>query len=455
MDGTPKFKALRSRMNDNNSCLSLDLTSEFVWDFALRLDTQVKKCLETLDSQDIKNLVPIIVGVLQSLDQNITDLIECQKKRDSLQEKTKNQSNLIKQLKQDLEIERKAHQETILESDTQIRELTNEHHSAEADVKRMKQKIEQDKNDIDCMSLNIIKMSKETNKVALENTKLKESIDSLKEQLSDLEAKLKENPRNHTPDLPNVIPTTSTMENKATRPGPQFQCRTVHVLGDSNTRGMGSIMKQYVCNNLKVLTSCIPGGGLCQLPDAFINEPLPGDLIILHAGTNDICCTKWDQIKQHLGSFFSRYHGCDFLIFTVPPRYDCPYLNKHINKFNTLLKYFVPSYNNVQLQYINRIISRKHMKTDGIHYNSQGQNKLARKIAGMIKQDPAQPLSPHRSSPLRIHPIPVQATSSAPVSPGSSSQTCSTPTSPRITGNAPANIEENGVPLVDEDESFF
>ncbi|KAI5724574.1 hypothetical protein M8J77_004405 [Diaphorina citri] len=95
------------------------------------------------------------------------------------------------------------------------------------------------------------------------------------------------------------------------------------------------------------------------------------------------------------------------------------------------------------------------MKTDGIHYNSQGQNKLARKIAGMIKQDPAQPPSPHRSSPLRIHPIPVQATSSAPVSPGSSSQTCSTPTSPRITGNAPANIEENGVPLVDEDESFF
>lgn len=394
INSSKSSRLLRSSKNVK-PCYTSDITNDTVVDFAMRLDTQVKKCMESLDTQTLTDLVPIIVSALTSFDEHVTELIECQKKRDSLVEKNKALNLQFKDLRSVLETERKAHAEIIDESDTHMRELTQERNQADMDVKRLKNKMEKDKYDIDCINQNIMKMSKENNRVILENVELKENIDTLREHLENLKSKIRSDAAKSNNSeatglsVPAHRPAISD-EARAARVRPRFQCSNVHILGDSNVRGLGALVKQYVRSYVQVRSSCVPGGGLCQLNSKFIVDPQPGDLIVIHAGTNDICSTKWEDIKQSLHSLINKFPECGFLIFMVPTRYDdYSFFNKHINKFNTLIKYAVQDFHNVHLIQTRRVIKTKFMKKDGIHYNLAGQNKLANKIVSFINQIPA------------------------------------------------------------------
>ncbi|KAI5724043.1 hypothetical protein M8J76_014707 [Diaphorina citri] len=380
MDNTPRHaRTLRSN-SGSNTCFPLSLTNDLVYEFAVRLDTQVKKCMADADSQNVADLVPIIVDTLTSLDQHMNDLLECQNKRDALQDKVKSQTAKIKKLRQDLEIERKAHQDTILDSDTQILELTEEKRSAKLEYENLRKKISNDKINIETVNKRIDQLSSESNEVSLENNALKESIDTLRTRLNHLQIRVKErNIRMISNPHPQQSQHRSIPQNETH--DTDIGVKKVHVLGDSNVRGLGAIMSQnYANSKTRILTSCIPGGGLCQLKNSFIQDPVPGDTIILHAGTNDICHTKWEEIKKSLEEMCTGFSQCNIVVFTVPPRYDYPYLNKHINKFNTLVKYAVQNYGNVRLVITKRIITPKQMKADGIHYNQRGQQKIAKKM---------------------------------------------------------------------------
>uniref|UniRef100_A0A8D8Z9V0 Uncharacterized protein n=1 Tax=Cacopsylla melanoneura TaxID=428564 RepID=A0A8D8Z9V0_9HEMI len=394
MGDTPKcnnVRSLRSKV-DHTSCFPLNLTSDYVFDFAVRLDTQVKKCLETTNRQDITDLVPIIVETLTSLDQYTNDLLECQKKRDSLQENLKTKNLTLKQLKQQFDVECKAHQDTILDSDTQILELTEEKRVVEEEYKTLKKKINTDRVNIDMVNKRIGKLTTETNEVTNSNVKLKESIQHLRTRLNHLQLKASKNALsknqsvpngNHGPSISciNISQPDPNSQDINIQPNPTIPARTIHLLGDSNVRGIGTLMCKNSGNStVKVLTSCIPGGGLCQLNDAFIQHPVPGDIIIIHAGTNDICSTEWTNIKRSLGALITKYLQCNIIVFTVPPRGDYLYLNKHINKFNTLLKYEFEQYKNVHLVPTKRLLKTNHIKADGVHYNQQGREKIAKKM---------------------------------------------------------------------------
>ncbi|XP_026675736.1 uncharacterized protein LOC113465423 [Diaphorina citri] len=387
--------SLRSRTN-STSCFPLNLTHDLVYDFALRFDTQIKKCLDTCDHQDISDLIPIIVQTLSSLDDHINDLTECRKKKDALQEKVKTQSAANKQIKEELKIERHAHQDTILQGDTHILELTEEKRVMEEECKTLKQNISIEKSNIQTLNKRICDLSSETARTTIENNNLKESIITLRSRLNVLEEKLKEK---SISDIQQIGPKTSLLKRSfVTHP------KTIHILGDSNVRGLGATVTQRCSNKLRFLTSCVPGGGLCQINQAaFISQPVPGDLIILHAGTNDICQTDWTTIKQSLESFIARYSHCSIVVFTVPPRYDLPHLNKHINRFNTLLKYAVRDASNVKLIITKRLISPKLFKADGLHYNDQGKDKMARKILSLLQDIPTVPDSPPSFSQLNRH----------------------------------------------------
>ncbi|KAL1447944.1 hypothetical protein WDU94_001921 [Cyamophila willieti] len=357
MGDTPRYinaRSLRSKV-DQNSCFPLNLTNDYVYEFAVRLDTQVKKCLETTDKQDITNLIPIIVETLTSLDQYTNELVECQRKRDSLQEKLKTKNQSIKEIKRQLEVECRAHQDTILDSDTHILELTEEKRVVEEEFTTLKKKIATDKINIVNVNKRIGELNAETNeftKYLLPAAVVKQIL------LSRIQIQI---------PVPNE-----------TLQSPQ----DLSIFGgDSNVRGIGSLMGELSGRNkFKVLTSCIPGGGLCEVSDAFIECPLPGDIIIIHAGTNDICSTQWTNIQRSLSALISKYPHCSIIVFSVPPRHDYLHLNKHINKFNTLMKYELAKYPNAQLIPTKRLLKPSLMKPDGIHYNSQGRTKIAKKM---------------------------------------------------------------------------
>ncbi|KAL1446613.1 hypothetical protein WDU94_015572 [Cyamophila willieti] len=462
MEDTPKYtmaRSLRSKV-DTNSCFPLSLTNDYVYDFAIRLDTQVKKCIETTDVQEIKDLVPIIVETLTSLDEYSNELADCQRKRDALQEKLKTKNVTIKQLKQQLDVECKAHQDTILDSDTQILELTEEKRLVEEDYKTLKNKITTDRINIDRVNKRIGELTNETNEVTNNNEKLRESIQNLRTRLNHLQVKVS---KSKTPPMQQVPSTSSSSQTDF-----NTQARTIHVLGDSNVRGLGLVIRELSGHEkIKVLTSCIPGGGLCQLNNAFIEYPENGDVVIIHAGTNDICKTEWSDIKQSLTSLVTKYQHCKIVVFTVPPRCDYPYLNKHINKFNTLLKYEVGHFKNVQLVVTKRLIKPDHMKADGIHYNSKGREKIARKIMS-VKYFPtvpyARPLIPSSGlEPDITSPQVVTITSPAPTPNAMSPpQPCLIQTRPTVTtepapstSTHPAPTTQHNLLLELEESSFF
>lgn len=407
------MEGLRSR---KNSVYPINVTNDTVVDFAMMLDTQVKKCMLSLDSQDLIDLVPMIVSVLISFDENITQLLECQSKRDSMTERNKTLTLQLKEVKSELVVERQAHSESIEDSDSQIRDLVQDKNQLDSDLKRLRAKIEQDKNDIDCINQNIIKMAKENNRMAIENSELKDNIENLKDNLENLKSKVKAN-NNAVSNIPSVshVSTNNSFLTPSTSENPKVskvKCNTIHILGDSNIRGLGAVVKQYVCRYVQVRAMCVPGGGLCQLNAKFIEQPKPGDLIAIHSGGNDVCSTKWDDVKQSLHSIITQFPECKFVIFSVPARYDYPFLNKHVNKFNTLLKYALQDYQNVQLIQTRHLIRPNHMKRDGIHYNAAGQNKLAKKIVSMVHLNPELNVSPivnpgAAASPSNLRTTPV------------------------------------------------
>lgn len=194
------MEGLRSR---KNSVYPINVTNDTVVDFAMMLDTQVKKCMLSLDSQDLIDLVPMIVSVLISFDENITQLLECQSKRDSMTERNKTLTLQLKEVKSELVVERQAHSESIEDSDSQIRDLVQDKNQLDSDLKRLRAKIEQDKNDIDCINQNIIKMAKENNRMAIENSELKDNIENLKDNLENLKSKVKAN-NNAVSNIPSV-----------------------------------------------------------------------------------------------------------------------------------------------------------------------------------------------------------------------------------------------------------
>ncbi|KAI5718041.1 hypothetical protein M8J77_015237 [Diaphorina citri] len=255
-----------------------------------------------------------------------------------------------------------------------------EKRSAKLEYENLRKKISNDKINIETVNKRIDQLSSESNEVSLENNALKESIDTLRTRLNHLQIRVKErNIRMISNPHPQQSQHRSIPQNETH--DTDIGVKKVHVLGDSNVRGLGAIMSQnYANSKTRILTSCIPGGGLCQLKNSFIQDPVPGDTIILHAGTNDICHTKWEEIKKSLEEMCTGFSQCNIVVFTVPPRYDYPYLNKHINKFNTLVKYAVQNYGNVRLVITKRIITPKQMKADGIHYNQRGQQKIAKKM---------------------------------------------------------------------------
>uniref|UniRef100_A0A8D8Z9H8 Uncharacterized protein n=1 Tax=Cacopsylla melanoneura TaxID=428564 RepID=A0A8D8Z9H8_9HEMI len=378
MVGTP----MKTRNRVNQLPFSADITHEPVLVLAIQLENQVKKCLESLESQDINNLVPIIVESLVSLDSSMTLAQERLDRLEALTGKMSVKSDQIKHLKQELSNERQGHQQTIDESDSQYEELSKQKKSAEQEQMKLRQKIQEDKQSIQDMTSKIVDMTTETRRVNAANDDLRNEIQILKSRVTCLNIQLLESAK-ASPDSPvyeGIQDTSSAVNISGTA------CKTIHIVGDSNVRGLGSIVRQFVSGNTEVYTSCVPGGGLCEIKiESFIRKPVPGDLIVVHAGTNDICVTKWDSIKRALQQLFTTFHQCQFLVMTVPPRYDCVHLNKHINKFNTLVKYVTQDYDYVRVVQTRRAVTPRYMKQDGVHYNAEGKERIARKIASLHK----------------------------------------------------------------------
>lgn len=383
----------------------MKFANDTVLELASRLDHESKKCLETEECQHIQSLIPIIDETLVLLDSTLTQSLGYQTKYEVQVEKIKTLSSESRHLKQELSKEREAHQDTIQEGDSQIQAISDEKKTSEFELIQLKKKIDKDQIQIQELNKNIIDIASETKNVETENKVLKISIENLKTQLLDYKDKLKSEP------FP-IIPTTS--------PNVQFHskdinlppCERIHIIGDSNVRNLGRFVSEYLPRGPEVFTSCIPRGGICQLTSCFIKYPTPGDLIFINSGTNDICSSPWPEIKSCLDNLLVEFNQCRFIILSVPQRYDKTYLNTHINKFNTLLKYAIQRRGNVQLIQTRRIITSRCMKKDGIHYSDNGKEKIATKIATAYHASTRTTLPPETEcipmvSPPLMSPTPV------------------------------------------------
>ncbi|KAL1446219.1 hypothetical protein WDU94_012250, partial [Cyamophila willieti] len=297
----------------------MNFTNDAVSELAFKLENVAKKCLETQDCQHMQIIIPIIDETLILLDSTLTQSLGYQNKCEAQVDKIKTLVHESKHLKLELSKEREAHQDTINEGDSQIQAITNEKKTTELELNQWKKKFDKDRSQIQELNNKITEITSETKKVETENKALKSSIKNLKNHLLDCKAKLIE--PSPSPTVPRTIRTSDEAQNHLDDSNLP-PCRRIHIIGDSNVRNLGEFVFQFLPSESEVFTSCVPGGGICQLKNSFIKYPAPGDLIVINAGTNDICSSPWPEIKGSLNNLLDEFSQCRIVVLSVPQRYD-------------------------------------------------------------------------------------------------------------------------------------
>uniref|UniRef100_A0A8D8VXS5 Uncharacterized protein n=1 Tax=Cacopsylla melanoneura TaxID=428564 RepID=A0A8D8VXS5_9HEMI len=164
------------------------------------------------------------------------------------------------------------------------------------------------------------------------------------------------------------------------------------IIGDSHVRGLSEKLSALLPKSCKVESFFQPGAGLHAVAQTLFHNPdliqhNSLDTVVIMCGTNDVCSTTWDTVKQGLDNLISTFHGCkQFCIISVPLRYNTKSLNYHIHRFNSKIRNYVKSKCPESFYYIDtsKFLKFRDYAVDRLHLNKSGKDKLCNKIRNSI-----------------------------------------------------------------------
>jgi sentrin-specific protease 8 len=169
----------------------------------------------------------------------------------------------------------------------------------------------------------------------------------------------------------------------------------VHLFGDSQARGVGTLIDNCNCH---ITSSVKPGGKFDNVVDnvpSLTSSFNKHDFVFVMAGTNDISYSGDLHFYQHtlhkgLTSLLSTAKKTNVFICSIPYRYDKPFLNSKITEANNFLVKTIHNFtltdNDLNLKYLNVNLSRHDMTSHGLHLNASGKSKVGKVLTSVTKQ---------------------------------------------------------------------
>lgn len=197
------------------------------------------------------------------------------------------------------------------------------------------------------------------------------------------------------------IPNTTIVQKPISNNGSQkkiienkSEIHTVSLLGDSHCRGLGFYLRRFYD---KVEIFFKPGGGFVEIKDTHTSAMLEAskdDKIIYFCGTNDIQDRNWSKVFSAVDEILSRYSPNNLCFVLVPIRWDRPYLNTSVQKFNNKLREKLRDKN---ISYLdpNYFLRPWHYAVDGLHLNIKG-----KRLVGLKLKDHLEKVSKFSNQPI-------------------------------------------------------
>uniref|UniRef100_A0A8D8RDE8 Uncharacterized protein n=1 Tax=Cacopsylla melanoneura TaxID=428564 RepID=A0A8D8RDE8_9HEMI len=185
-------------------------------------------------------------------------------------------------------------------------------------------------------------------------------------------------------------------------------------IGDSHVRGLSGIMSEIMTKKCNIEAVFHPGAGYKTVADIHhkspkLVNPVTNNPVIIMCGTNDVCSTPWDTMKQGIDSLITKFRLNELYILGVPFRFNNNRrLNSHISRLNTKIKNYVMSTSsNIVFIDPNKLLKPQDYAKDKLHLNRNGKIKLCKRIKTIIFQNP---VSPPHASPI----VPLDISDPAP-----------------------------------------
>lgn len=158
-------------------------------------------------------------------------------------------------------------------------------------------------------------------------------------------------------------------------------------MGDSQARGIVSILKTMVLFNVKITATVCPNATLNEVVDIatpHLASLLPTDVLIILAGTNDTSSPN-SLYRRNYNEALTKLKimgtNKNVFIWEIPPRYDDPLAQKRTDELNEILTrasdrlLFRPSY------------SREWFSKHGLHLSTQGKVAVCRELLKLITKN--------------------------------------------------------------------
>jgi hypothetical protein len=170
------------------------------------------------------------------------------------------------------------------------------------------------------------------------------------------------------------------------------QVHNIHIIGDSHLKGIASKINQYLGSQFAVSSFIKPGAMVKQIvetQDRELKALGSKDLIVINGGSNDLANNHkgGKSALSGLLKFVQYYANTNVLMLNVPVRYD-PLTNHRTNYIirnaNDKLHRVIKLLKHAHL--FEMLTDRKYFTTHGFHLNNFGKERVAKAIAGQIRE---------------------------------------------------------------------
>ncbi|KAI5739181.1 hypothetical protein M8J77_016013 [Diaphorina citri] len=188
----------------------------------------------------------------------------------------------------------------------------------------------------------------------------------------------------------NVIVNVNEVQRKETsNSSHDSDIQVVHLLGDSHITNIKHHLSKNVPTSWNIKENFKSGASFKSTKQRLDNSPSfnvsQNDLTVLMLGSNDACVGIWTNMEHDIEAMINKLDTTKICFVLIPLRYDCPWMNKHIIRLNTKIKYFVRQFQNILVLNPNKDLTDWDYTNHGAHLSRHGKRKLSQRISYVLK----------------------------------------------------------------------
>ncbi|KAI5732026.1 hypothetical protein M8J77_020014 [Diaphorina citri] len=188
----------------------------------------------------------------------------------------------------------------------------------------------------------------------------------------------------------NVIVNVNEVQRKETsNSSHDSDIQVVHLLGDCHIRKIKHHLSKNVPTSWNIKENFDSGASFKSTKQRLDNSPSfnvsQNDLTVLMLGSNDACVGIWTDMENDIKAMIKKPDTTKICFVLIPLRYDCPWMNKHIIRLNTKIKYFVRQFQNILVLNPNKDLTDWEYTNHCAHLSRHGKRKLSQRISYVLK----------------------------------------------------------------------